>query len=352
MTVVFPYLRKFLLQQLLLFKVKKEKTAENAQKKRKVREGIRSSLYNPVTIPLMDLNMSGMLHPLLQSIKPRPQILDLLESEPTIHEESRFGLVPFGCTLAGQQPERYSQAPEDVPDFNLKELPLYGNDELDENQTLFFEGMKLPKSECEEIERMTRDQSNCKKWHDIRKHRLTASNIHKISARRGNFPSLAEQLLKPVRQTEAMTEGIRKEPEAAKNYSLEERLDSYLVGFVINPSAPHMGCSPDRRVFDPKEKDTWGLLEIKCSQQNFFEEVDYLKLNINGEYKLKVNHKHYTQVMVQMGITGCTWCDFYVQCQVNYHCERIYFSESKFQEIKEKVDQYFFKYFLPHIMRF
>ena len=219
-------------------------------------------------------------------------------NEPTIYEESRFGSVPYGCTLAGQHPERHIEAPEVVPNFDLRELPLHGCDNLDDNQTLFFEGMKLPKSECEEIERMTIIQSDCTKWHDIRKNRLTASNIHRISARRGNFESLAKQLLKSVRQTEAMRQGLEKEPLAAASFTEEIKLDTYHVRFVINPSAPHMGCSPDRRVFDPKEEDSWGLLEIKCPQANSYEEISYLKVNNNGKYKLKVNHNYYTQVVV------------------------------------------------------
>ena len=149
-----------------------------------------------------------------------------------------------------------------------------------------------------------------------------------------------------------MREGIEKEPVAAEQYSQELGLNTYPVGFVINPSAPHMGCSPDRRVFVEEEENSWGLLEIKCPQANSYEDVDFLKLNKNGCYKLKVNHKHYSQIMVQMGITGCTWCDLFVLCQMNYHWERIYFSESKFQELKEKVDRYFFEYFLQHIMHF
>ena len=143
--------------------MKKKKSDEKKSQKRKVHEGIRSTLYNPVTVPLLDLNMSDKLKPLLQATTPRPQLLDLLDSNTPTYEQSRFGLVPYGCTLAGQHPERHPIAPGVIPDFALKELPLYGHEDLDENQTIFFEGMKLPLAECEEIERMTREQSHCNK---------------------------------------------------------------------------------------------------------------------------------------------------------------------------------------------
>ena len=37
------------------------------------------------------------------------------------------------------------------------------------------------------------------------------------------------------------------------------------VGFIINRSDPHLGCSPDRSVFDPTEVSPWGLLELKST---------------------------------------------------------------------------------------
>ena len=35
------------------------------------------------------------------------------------------------------------------------------------------------------------------------------------------------------------------------------------AGLVVNPSFPYFGASPDGKVYDPTEKDPFGLLEIK-----------------------------------------------------------------------------------------
>ena len=35
------------------------------------------------------------------------------------------------------------------------------------------------------------------------------------------------------------------------------------AGLVVNPSFPYLGASPDGKVYDPTEKDPFGLLEIK-----------------------------------------------------------------------------------------
>jgi len=57
----------------------------------------------------------------------------------------------------------------------------------------------------------------------------------------------------------------------------------YSVGLVINPSVPHLACSPDRRVYDTTEEDPWGLLEIKSSMA----ELNYPKFHEqNGKYSL------------------------------------------------------------------
>ena len=37
----------------------------------------------------------------------------------------------------------------------------------------------------------------------------------------------------------------------------------YDAGLVINPSFPYFGASPDGKVYDPTEKDPFGLMEIK-----------------------------------------------------------------------------------------
>ena len=66
------------------------------------------------------------------------------------------------------------------------------------------------------------------------------------------------------------------------------------VGLVMNPSVPHLACSPDRLVYDTTEEDPWGLLEIKSSMA----ELNYPKLHEqNGKYSLKKSHAYHYQVM-------------------------------------------------------
>ena len=61
----------------------------------------------------------------------------------------------------------------------------------------------------------------------------------------------------------------------------------------MNPSCPHLACSPDGRVYNLSEPNPWGTLEIKCSLAESVVELQYLK-EVNGALKLKK-----TQLLLQ-----------------------------------------------------
>lgn len=74
-----------------------------------------------------------------------------------------------------------------------------------------------------------------------------------------------------------MKYGLQHEEEVVEFYAQGCGRNVVKVGFVINPSVPHLSCSPDRRVYDPSESSSWGLLEIKCSMAEELKDVKYLK---------------------------------------------------------------------------
>ena len=140
--------------------------------------------------------------------------------------------------------------------------------------------------------------------------------------------------------TEAMRRGIELEPAGAAQYSGNK---VQICGLVVNPDAPHLGTSPDRR-FQSDEGKTY---EIKCLMQITYTNYQYIEKLSDNTYRLKRTHEYYFQIMGQLGITGMPWCDLFVKCDGDYYLERIHFEAEMWGKIKAKLDWYFFEHFLP-----
>jgi hypothetical protein len=202
-------------------------------------------------------------------------------------------------------------------------------------------------------EEQTRHPCHNQLWHDVQKNRLTPSVFKDILSRKSDFEPIAEKLLKPKNITDEMKFGMQNEHFAVETYCQLTGNSSFLCGFVINPCAPHLGTSPDRKVFDENAAPQCGLLEIECPCiEESFTDCPYLKLNATtGVYKLRRSHKYFYQIMGQMALTGMTWCDFFVKCKEDYHLERVYFDKSIWSSMKEGLDKFYFDVFLPNTCR-
>ena len=70
--------------------------------------------------------------------------------------------------------------------------------------------------------------------------------------------------------------GVDLEPIAVMQYF---ELTGNLVfpcGFVVNPHDQHLGTSPDRKVIERGDRNSYGLLEIKCPSKDSFKDCPYL----------------------------------------------------------------------------
>ena len=327
-------------------------SSTEAKKKRKV-TGVNSKLYKPFRQPLRSLNMPKALIPIFEEHDPKPGYLRIWpdDGEDVPLVASKFGDVPKGSVLAYQQP-----LPKIMPDPNAAHAPEFvlpvlpcPSIVLSERQQLFYESLSISREQSIEYEVLTREQSSSRDWHRLRKNRLTASNFKSVCSRRSDHESLSARFLKgKTVQTAAMKYGIQHEDDAAQFYVSQFGRKVYRVGLVVNPSLRHLGCSPDRRVYDPSEGQPWGLLEIKCSMAELLSNLKYLKFNeTTGTYSLKKTHGYYFQVMGILGLTGCTWIDFFVYCRQEFHCQRIYFDNDLFNEMLEKLNLFYFNFHLP-----
>ena len=50
--------------------------------------------------------------------------------------------------------------------------------------------------------------------------------------------------------------------------------------------------------------------------------------------------------MTQLAVTGLDWCDFFVWWETGDYLETIYFNDEKWTEMKNKADNFYFKYFI------
>ena len=303
-------------------------TSTQLKKKRRVC-GVRRTLYKLFEQPLYCIDLPNLLSPVFKRMEVKPGYLRIWQ-EPGVDVHlchSKFGVVHKGSVLSYQQPlcESQSSASDAVQDIPppVFDLP---------NLHCRLPQLRISKystspwlSQSLVYEHQTREQSSDKDWHRLRKHRITASKFKDVCSRQKDFERLAARLLKgKTIQTAAMKYGIQHEVEAAEYYSQQFCKTVRKIGFVINPSTCHLGCSPDRWVYDPAEEHPWGLLEIKCTTAGCITKLQYLKYNErNGQYSLRKSQRNYYQVMGCMGVTGVQWSDFFVYCCREFHRENL-----------------------------
>lgn len=340
-------------------KIEAVSETETRKRRKQSTEGVTSTLYNAIQEPLTNVRLDAMLVPSMVNMSSIPQFHQLWAPVPNQpkYVSSTFGDVPFGSLLSYQLNKATTASSSmnvlnlaDVltpPSFTCPNLETHIQAPLDFQSSCIYDSLEVDHQQSTEFEAETRCQGESGKWHELRRHRITASKFKRVCSRRGNFEKLAKDLLstKTV-QTKQMKYGLEHEPVAAKTYADLFGRNIYVVGFVVNPSAFYLGCTPDRRVYDPDADQCYGLLEIKCPSVEYVSQCSYLK-RPGSSPRLKSTHDYYYQVMGQMGLTGTSWCDFFVKARNDYHCERILYNDDFFTQMKEKLDFFYFCYFLP-----
>ncbi|KAK0156403.1 hypothetical protein N1851_000319 [Merluccius polli] len=168
-----------------------------------------------------------------------------------------------------------------APEFPALPLPLHQNhlSNLDFvptlHQQLHLHSLQVSPQMASEIEKETRQQSKCPVWVQLCRPRLIASRFREACASREGkadpaaaAKALAGQMIRGSRkQTAAMTQGLQMESEVLTNYAEFMQVNVLSVGFVIPPEAPHLGASPDGRVYDPSESPLFGLIHTQNEKQ-------------------------------------------------------------------------------------
>lgn len=74
--------------------------------------------------------------------------------------------------------------------------------------------------------------------------------------------------------------------------------------------------------------------------------MQYWERDDNQNFLLKENHNNYFQVLMQLAVTGLTWCNVFLWTENDSALVTISFDKDKWQEVQNKLDVFYFQYFL------
>uniref|UniRef100_A0A8C1CNC2 SWIM-type domain-containing protein n=1 Tax=Cyprinus carpio carpio TaxID=630221 RepID=A0A8C1CNC2_CYPCA len=320
--------------------------------------GIRSSLYKAYSGELPDpstLDPKAVYADFKPGSLPLICTMNLSPDKPLV--ESIFGKVQAGSILSYQHPPptpdgfiTHKDAPPfpKVPPEGYQLKPTDCKYVPTNQEQLHLHSLSVTLLQSHLIEEATRCQSAAPEWHSLRKERVTASNFREVSHVRGPnaAENLAERIIRGTRQTTHMKRGLDMEAGALKDYATLKNLNLRKCGLVIHPDAPWLGASPDGLVYDPLERPSFGLVEMKCPNALSYIDCRYLRVD-HGTYKLKESHAYYWQVQGQLLMTGMEWCDFVVCAHDDMFVQRIYRDTSVLSSLKQRCDLFFFFTYLP-----
>uniref|UniRef100_A0A3B1ITU5 YqaJ viral recombinase domain-containing protein n=1 Tax=Astyanax mexicanus TaxID=7994 RepID=A0A3B1ITU5_ASTMX len=200
----------------------------------------------------------------------------------------------------------------------------------------------LTEAQAAAVEVQTRQQHRSPVWFTSRAGRITASNVHAVVSTSVTAPamSIVRKVCYPKKTatTAAIKWGIDHEEEARQAYvkltaTQHENLNVEKCGFIINPSFPEVGASPD------------GFINCTCCGKG----CPGIKCDLVPE-QLHHTHKYYSQVQTQIFVTGSKYCDFVVWSQKDCVVVRILPNMAFWTTLLAKAQNFFFKVSLPELV--
>lgn len=219
------------------------------------------------------------------------------------------------------------------------------------------------KSAIDELEIRTRIQSKSVLWHLHRKCRITGTSVHDVLHRR---PSLnPSKLIKKI--CGYGSNSISHLPSVSwgsehEDVAIEKYVDGHKphhckftfrrVGFLIDSDNVYIGASADGIV--NCECCGTGVVEVKCPHKH--RNVDPLdaaatdkEFCLTAAGDLKITHKYYSQVQLQMHVHKVQYCDFVVFTSISVHVCRILRDDNFLKFAVEKCKSFWMTYVLPEI---
>uniref|UniRef100_A0A8C6MI90 Uncharacterized LOC107385540 n=1 Tax=Nothobranchius furzeri TaxID=105023 RepID=A0A8C6MI90_NOTFU len=272
-----------------------------------------------------------------------------------------FGEVPKGSPLSYQFPVPSAKdfiVHDDAPP--QPDLPLFSRilEQASDIPTLSAQeqhnlnNMYVSWEQAHNLERSTRGRKQSAK--ELEKMRLIGrfKEISQLKPGRSN----ADKLVFKIRHGKPRTFKILSgqggpeelKLEATREYCRNLCVNLYPCGLVIPPHAPWMGAFPDGVVYDPKEKNIFGLLHTIHVEGNSYTECSFLAFWECG-IQLKQSYWHYWHIQGELMVTGMMWCDLLVHSTSDMLVQRIYRDETPIKCLKKKLEEFFYYYYLPQL---
>ena len=258
----------------------------------------------------------------------------LADQEAPAHVNTVFGNAPIGFILSyqlndlkedavvfscdrplDQVREKADELKNILPFTNLpKTLSSAGRPlpNIPADHKRFIAKITLDLASARQIEQIPVKQLSDPRWFLHRKFRLTASNFGLVvNRKRQPTDAFLRNIFqsRDISNVASIRHGKQNEIIARTLYANEmqrknQKFTVYEAGLVINPCLPFLGASPDGKVFDPTDRDPFGLLEIKapytwrnCTFVEACQDENFICHIVDGNPQLKINHKsgYYSQ---------------------------------------------------------
>lgn len=206
------------------------------------------------------------------------------------------------------------------------------------------------------FEEKTRNQSNSRLWHQLRKVRITGSMMHSIcqdiDTDRGNklaksilYPKKLNNNIKPIRHGRTYEKiAIKKLDELSSNH-----LKVQECGIFISKEYPFIAASPDGLLAELT------VVEVKCPYTSRNQEINevtvpYLFKIAENKYGLKKEHPYYYQIQTELLVTGRKFCDFIVYTFKDFQRITVDRDKDLIEKIEESSKDFFAKFLKPAII--
>lgn len=203
-----------------------------------------------------------------------------------------------------------------------------------------------------EVEKITLEQNRSQKWFEIRRHRITASNVNRVCAKIKNDVNkwmLVRNLFNPEPLTGApLDHGIICESKAIKKFEHEYGVQVMPCGLILDQTYPFIAASPDGLLGN----DT--VIEVKCPYAKRFEEINAQNISflreVNGKMALNPTHPYYKQIQVQMWVTNRPYAKLIVYTFKGIQVIDVTKDWDMIREIIKKCKVFWDNYFEPFIV--